>query len=125
MTGTDSGRLWTFWHCFSVSCVLCSVVWLQIVTGLPSSQEKSPEPRGVVGKQVLLHVIKEGVENYIKRCWNGKMFSEQVFYFDADSKELWMWLSKHKRKPVTWGTHGDRAQIYRISYRSPNSLASA
>ena len=64
VTGTDSGRLWTFWHCFSVICVLCSVVWLQIATGLPSRQEKSPESRGVVGKQVLLHVIKEEVENY-------------------------------------------------------------
>lgn len=96
VTGTDSGRLWTFWHCFPVSCVLYSVVWSQIASGLPSRQGKSPESRGVVGKPVLLHLIKEGVENYFKRCWNGKMLSEEMFYFYGDSKEPWTWLSKCK-----------------------------
>lgn len=95
---------WTFWHRCSVSCVLCSVVWLKIATGLPSRQGKSPESRGVVGKPVLLHLIKEGVENYFKRCWNGKMLSEQMFHFYGESKELWTWLSKCTRNPLTWGT---------------------
>lgn len=61
VTGTDSGRLWIddILELFSVSSV---VLW-QIATRLPSRQEKSPRLRGVVGKQVLLHVIKQKVES--------------------------------------------------------------
>lgn len=58
--------------------MLCSVVWLQIATGLPSRQQKSPESRGVVGKQVLLRVIKEGVEIFkgvgMIKCYPNRCF---------------------------------------------------
>lgn len=81
MTGTDSGRLWAgdILALLSVSSVVG--LW---TTRLPSRQEKSPEFTGVVGKQILLHVIRES--KTLKRCWNGKKISEQVFYFDTDSK---------------------------------------
>lgn len=82
VTGTDSGRLWAgdILALLSVS----SVVGLRRATRLPSRQEKSPEFTGVVGKQILFHVIRES--KILKRCWNGKKISEQVFYFDTDSK---------------------------------------
>lgn len=62
VTGTHSGRLWTFWNWFPCTFVLCSLLFLQIATEWPSRQ-KSHEARGVAGKQVLLHVIEEEIEN--------------------------------------------------------------
>lgn len=64
MTGTDSGRLWAgdILALLSVS----SVVRVQRATRLSSKQEKSPEFTGAVGKQILLHVIKERVKNFKK-----------------------------------------------------------
>lgn len=82
MTGTDSGRLWAgdILALLSVS----SVVRVQRATRLSSKQEKSPEFTGAVGKQILLHVIRES--KTLKRCWNGEELPERVFYFDTDSK---------------------------------------